>query len=52
MQTRRRGAPPEPLPALESKQRKREQLQEILEGIIASLEPGALLPSERLLADR
>jgi GntR family transcriptional regulator len=52
MQTRRRGAPPEPLPALESKQRKREQLQEILEGIIASLEPGALLPSERLLMER
>jgi GntR family transcriptional regulator len=52
MQTRRRGAPPEPLPALESKQRKREQLQEILEGIIASLEPGALLPSERLLIER
>jgi GntR family transcriptional regulator len=52
MQTRRRGAPPEPLPALESKQRKRERLQEILEGIIASLEPGALLPSERLLMER
>ena len=52
MQTRRRGAPPEPLPALESKQHKREQLQEILEGIIASLEPGALLPSERLLMER
>ena len=52
MQARRRGAPPEPLPALESKQRKREQLQEILEGIIASLEPGALLPSERLLMER
>jgi GntR family transcriptional regulator len=52
MQTRRRGAPPEPLPALEPEQRKREQLQEILEGIIASLEPGALLPSERLLVER
>jgi GntR family transcriptional regulator len=52
MQTRRRGAPPEPLPALESEQRKREQLQEILEGIITSLEPGALLPSERLLMER
>jgi GntR family transcriptional regulator len=52
MQTRRRGAPPEPLPALEREQRKREQLQEILEGIIASLEPGALLPSERLLVER
>src|SRR6266508_4370456 len=52
MQTRRRGAPPEPLPALESEQRKREQLQEILEGVIASLEPGALLPSERLLMER
>jgi GntR family transcriptional regulator len=52
MQTRRRGAPPEPLPALEREQRKREQLQEILEGIVASLEPGALLPSERLLVER
>jgi GntR family transcriptional regulator len=52
MQTRRRGAPPEPLPALEREQRKREQLQEILEGVIASLEPGALLPSERLLMER
>jgi GntR family transcriptional regulator len=52
MQTRRRGAPPEPLPALEREQRKREQLQEILEGVIASLEPGALLPSERLLKER
>jgi GntR family transcriptional regulator len=52
MQTRRRGAPPEPLPALEPEQHKREQLQEILESIIASLEPGALLPSERLLMER
>ena len=31
---------------------KGEQLQEILEGVIAALQPGALLPSERLLAER
>ena len=52
MQTRRRGAPPEPLPALEREQRKREQLQEILEGVVGALDAGAVLPSERLLAQR
>jgi GntR family transcriptional regulator len=31
---------------------KGEQLQEILEGYIASLEPGTMLPSERLMAER
>jgi DNA-binding GntR family transcriptional regulator len=50
---RRRGAPAEPIPtALSFKRPKGEQLQEILEGVIAALPPGALLPSERLLMER
>jgi DNA-binding GntR family transcriptional regulator len=53
MTARRRGAPAEALPsALLDKRPKGEQLQEILEGVIAALQPGALLPSERLLTER
>src|SRR5512132_3091451 len=53
MTARRRGAQVEALPRKLSYTRpKGEQLQEILEGVIAALQPGALLPSERLLADR
>ena len=53
MTTRRRGAQVEALPRRLSYERpKGTQLQEILEGVIAGLEPGALLPSERLLAER
>jgi GntR family transcriptional regulator len=52
MAARRRGAPAEALPTgLSYKRPKGEQLQEILEGVIAALQPGALLPSERLLAE-
>src|SRR4029453_13711643 len=53
MTARRRGAQVEALPRRLSYTRpKGEQLQEILEGVIAALQPGALLPSERLLAER
>jgi GntR family transcriptional regulator len=53
MTARRRGGQVEALPRKLSFARpKGEQLQEILEGVIADLEPGALLPSERLLAER
>ena len=53
MTARRRGAQVEALPRKLSYTRpKGEQLQEILEGVIAALQPGALLPSERLLAER
>ena len=53
MRTRRRGETIGSLPpALSARRPKGEQLQEILEGIIGALEPGALLPSERLLAQR
>jgi len=53
MTARRRGAQFEALPRKLSYTRpKGEQLQEILEGVIAALKPGALLPSERLLAER
>jgi len=53
MTARRRGTQVEALPpALSYARPKGEQLQEILEGVIAELQPGALLPSERLLADR
>jgi len=53
MTARRRGTQVEALPRKLSYARpKGEQLQEILEGVIAALEPGALLPSERLLAER
>jgi GntR family transcriptional regulator len=38
--------------ALSFERPKGEQLREILEGYIASLEPGTMLPSERVLADR
>jgi len=38
--------------ALAGERPKGEQLQEILEGVIADLEPGALLPPERTLAER
>ena len=53
MTARRRGTQVEALPRTLSYARpKGEQLQEILEGVIAALQPGALLPSERLLAER
>jgi GntR family transcriptional regulator len=53
MRARRRGTPVASLPAALSFERpKGEQLQEILEGMVAGLEPGAVLPSERLLAER
>jgi GntR family transcriptional regulator len=53
MRTRRRGEAIGSLPpALSARRPKGEQLQEILEGTIGALEPGALLPSERLLAER
>ena len=53
MRTRRRGETVGSLPpALSARRPKGEQLQEILEGIVGALEPGALLPSERLLAER
>ena len=53
MRTRRRGETIGSLPpALSARRPKGEQLQEILEGIVGALEPGALLPSERLLAER
>jgi GntR family transcriptional regulator len=53
MTARRRGTQVEALPRTLSYTRpKGEQLQEILEGVVAALEPGALLPSERLLAER
>jgi GntR family transcriptional regulator len=53
MRERQRLTLAEALPeALSFERPKGEQLQEILEGLIAGLEPGAPLPSERLLADR
>jgi GntR family transcriptional regulator len=53
MTARRRGTRVAALPrALSYARPKGEQLQEILEGVIAQLQPGALLPSERLLAER
>jgi GntR family transcriptional regulator len=39
-------------PRLSGRSPKGEQLREILEGLIAALEPGAPLPSERALAER
>src|SRR4029450_11132124 len=53
MTARRRGAQVEALPRRLSYTRpKGEQLQGILEGVSAARPPGALLPSERLLAER
>jgi GntR family transcriptional regulator len=53
MRTRRRGETIGSLPAaLSARRPKGEQLQEILEGVVGAFEPGALLPSERLLAER
>src|SRR6266496_3754140 len=53
MKASRQGTLLASLPANLSYQRpKGEQLQEILEGFIATLEPGTRLPSERLLAER
>jgi GntR family transcriptional regulator len=53
MRERQRVTLADALPeALSFERPKGEQLQEILEGLIAGLEPGAPLPSERLLADR
>jgi GntR family transcriptional regulator len=39
-------------PRLSARRPKGEQLQEILEGVVGALDPGAVLPSERLLAQR
>jgi GntR family transcriptional regulator len=51
--SRRRREPAEILPARLSAQRpKGEQLEEILEGYLATLDPGTALPSERVLAQR
>jgi GntR family transcriptional regulator len=53
MTARRLGAPVEALPtALSYRRPKGEQLQEILEGVIAGLPPGARLPAERTVAER
>ena len=53
MKASRQGALLASLPPSLSEQRaKGEQLQEILEGFIETLDPGARLPSERLLAQR
>src|ERR671930_1328348 len=53
MRGRQQGALAAPLPeALSDERPKGEQLQEILEGVIAGLEPGDQLPSERLLNER
>jgi GntR family transcriptional regulator len=53
MRTRRRGELIAALPAhLSAKRPKGEQLEEILEGVIATLPPGTALPSERVLAER
>ena len=53
MKVSRQGALLASLPPRLSKQRaKGEQLQEILEGLIDTFEPGTRLPSERLLAGR
>jgi GntR family transcriptional regulator len=53
MRTRRRGELIAALPAhLSAKRPKGEQLEEILEGVIATLPPGSALPSERVLAER
>src|SRR6266508_2467950 len=53
MRAQRHGTSMGALPAaLAGERPKGEQLQEILEGVIADLEPGALLPPERTLAER
>jgi GntR family transcriptional regulator len=53
MRTRRHGEAIGSLPPrLSARRPKGEQLQEILEGVVGALDPGALLPSERLLAQR
>ena len=53
MRTRRHGEAIGSLPTrLSARRPKGEQLQEILEGVVGALDPGALLPSERLLAQR
>jgi GntR family transcriptional regulator len=53
MTTTRQGELIGALPArLSAKRPKGEQLEEILEGVIATLPPGSALPSERLLARR
>jgi GntR family transcriptional regulator len=53
MRTRRHGEAIGSLPPrLSARRPKGEQLQEILEGVVGALDPGAVLPSERLLAQR
>jgi GntR family transcriptional regulator len=53
MRTRRDGEAIGSLPSrLSARRPKGEQLQEILEGVVGALDPGAVLPSERLLARR
>jgi GntR family transcriptional regulator len=53
MRTRRHGDAIGALPPrLSARRPKGEQLQEILEGVVGALDPGAVLPSERLLAQR
>jgi GntR family transcriptional regulator len=53
MRTRRHGEAIGGLPPrLSARRPKGEQLQEILEGVVGALDPGAVLPSERLLAQR
>jgi GntR family transcriptional regulator len=53
MRTRRHGEAIGSLPTrLSARRPKGEQLQEILEGVVGALDPGAVLPSERLLAQR
>jgi GntR family transcriptional regulator len=53
MRTRRHGEAIGSLPTrLSARRPKGEQLQEILEGVVSALDPGAVLPSERLLARR
>jgi GntR family transcriptional regulator len=53
MRTRRHGEAIGALPPrLSARRPKGEQLQEILEGVVGALDPGAVLPSERLLAQR
>jgi GntR family transcriptional regulator len=53
MSSRRRGELVGVLPSHLSERRpKGEQLEEILEGVVATLAPGTALPSERLLAQR
>jgi len=53
MRTRRHGEAIGSLPPrLSARRPKSEQLQEILEGVVGALDAGAVLPSERLLAQR